>query len=30
MISDTQIFVALIFALGSLVLAIRLGTSLYE
>jgi len=30
MISDTQIFVALILALGSLVLAIRLGTALYE
>nr|BDA97557.1 photosystem I subunit XII [Cryptomonas tetrapyrenoidosa] len=29
MISDTQIFVALILALISLVLAIRLGTSLY-
>ena len=30
MISDTQIFVALILALVSLVLAIRQGTSLYE
>jgi photosystem I reaction center subunit XII len=30
MISDTQIFVALILALVSLVLAIRLGTALYE
>ena len=30
MISDTQIFVALILALVLLVLAIRLGTSLYE
>jgi photosystem I reaction center subunit XII len=30
MISDTQIFVALILALVSLILAIRLGTSLYE
>ena len=30
MISDTQIFVALILALVSLDLAIRLGTSLYE
>jgi photosystem I reaction center subunit XII len=30
MISDTQIFVALILALVYLVLAIRLGTSLYE
>jgi photosystem I reaction center subunit XII len=30
MISDTQIFVALILALFSLILAIRLGTSLYE
>ncbi|NP_050701.1 photosystem I subunit XII (chloroplast) [Guillardia theta] len=29
MISDTQIFVALILALFSFVLAIRLGTSLY-
>jgi photosystem I reaction center subunit XII len=29
MISDTQIFVALILALISLVLAIRLGTALY-
>jgi photosystem I reaction center subunit XII len=29
MISDTQIFVALILALVSLVLAIRLGTALY-
>lgn len=29
MISDTQIFVALILALVSLVLAIRLGTTLY-
>nr|YP_009420403.1 photosystem I subunit XII [Chroomonas placoidea]ASO76042.1 photosystem I subunit XII [Chroomonas placoidea]ASV47670.1 photosystem I protein M [Chroomonas mesostigmatica CCMP1168]7Y7B_M Chain M, Photosystem I reaction center subunit XII [Chroomonas placoidea]7Y8A_M Chain M, Photosystem I reaction center subunit XII [Chroomonas placoidea] len=30
MISDTQIFVALILALVSLVLAIRLGTALYQ
>ena len=30
MLSDTQIFVALILALVSLVLAIILGTSLYE
>jgi photosystem I reaction center subunit XII len=30
MISDTQIFVALILALVSLALAIRLGTSLYQ
>lgn len=30
MISDTQIFVALILALVSLVLAIRLGNSLYQ
>ena len=30
MISDTQIFLALILALVSLILAIRLGTSLYE
>jgi len=30
MISDTQIFVALILALASLVLAIRLGRALYE
>nr|ASO75894.1 photosystem I subunit XII [Storeatula sp. CCMP1868] len=30
MISDTQIFVALILALVSLVLAIRLGKSLYQ
>jgi photosystem I reaction center subunit XII len=29
MISDTQIFVALILALASLVLAIRLGRALY-
>ena len=29
MISDMQIFVALILALVSLVLAIRLGTALY-
>ena len=29
MISDTQIFVALILAFVSLVLAIRLGTALY-
>ena len=29
MISDTQIFLALILALVSLVLAIRLGTALY-
>nr|QQP22335.1 photosystem I protein M [Cryptophyta sp. CCMP2293] len=29
MISDTQIFVALILALVSLVLAIRLGRALY-
>jgi photosystem I reaction center subunit XII len=30
MISDTQIFVALILALVSLILAIRLGTALYQ
>nr|BDA98817.1 photosystem I subunit XII [Chroomonas debatzensis] len=30
MISDTQIFVALILALVSLILAMRLGASLYE
>jgi photosystem I reaction center subunit XII len=30
MISDTQIFVALILALVSFVLAIRLGTALYQ
>jgi photosystem I reaction center subunit XII len=30
MISDTQIFVALILALISLVLAIRLGRALYQ
>jgi photosystem I reaction center subunit XII len=30
MISDTQIFVALILALISLALAIKLGTALYE
>nr|BDA97703.1 photosystem I subunit XII [Rhodomonas sp. NIES-698]BDA98226.1 photosystem I subunit XII [Rhodomonas sp. NIES-1006]BDA98669.1 photosystem I subunit XII [Rhodomonas sp. NIES-1730] len=30
MISDTQIFVALILALVSLVLAIRLGRALYQ
>jgi len=30
MISDTQIFLALILALASLILAIRLGTALYQ
>nr|QCI07494.1 photosystem I reaction center subunit M [Leiomenia cribrosa] len=30
MISDSQIFVALMFALVSAVLAIRLGTDLYQ
>lgn len=30
MISDSQIFVALLFALISAVLAIRLGTDLYQ
>nr|QVY58073.1 photosystem I subunit XII [Betaphycus gelatinus]QVY58277.1 photosystem I subunit XII [Eucheuma denticulatum] len=30
MISDSQIFVALLFALVSAVLAIQLGTSLYK
>ena len=30
MISDTQIFVALILALIAFALAIRLGTALYE
>lgn len=30
MISDSQIFVALMFALVSAVLAIRLGTNLYQ
>ena len=30
MLSDTQIFVALILALISLALAIKLGTALYE
>ena len=30
MISDTQIFVALLLALVSLALAIRLGTALYQ
>ena len=30
MISDTRIFVALILALISLALAIKLGTALYE
>nr|YP_010835385.1 photosystem I reaction center subunit M [Cryptomonas gyropyrenoidosa]WFQ83060.1 photosystem I reaction center subunit M [Cryptomonas gyropyrenoidosa] len=30
MISDTQIFVALILALVSLTLAIRLGVALYD
>nr|YP_009346936.1 photosystem I reaction center subunit XII [Gracilaria firma]YP_009497896.1 PsaM [Gracilaria changii]YP_009510371.1 photosystem I reaction center subunit M [Gracilaria caudata]YP_010195675.1 photosystem I reaction center subunit M [Crassiphycus birdiae]YP_010196086.1 photosystem I reaction center subunit M [Gracilaria caudata]YP_010196704.1 photosystem I reaction center subunit M [Gracilaria cliftonii]YP_010196910.1 photosystem I reaction center subunit M [Crassiphycus corneus]YP_010197113 len=30
MISDGQIFVALLFALVSAVLAIRLGTDLYQ
>nr|YP_009510983.1 photosystem I reaction center subunit M [Hydropuntia rangiferina]AXI96656.1 photosystem I reaction center subunit M [Hydropuntia rangiferina]UAD87339.1 photosystem I reaction center subunit M [Hydropuntia rangiferina] len=30
MVSDSQIFVALLFALVSAVLAIRLGTDLYE
>nr|YP_001293513.1 photosystem I subunit XII [Rhodomonas salina]ABO70736.1 photosystem I protein M [Rhodomonas salina]BDA98965.1 photosystem I subunit XII [Rhodomonas sp. NIES-2332] len=30
MISDTQIFIALILALVSLVLAIRLGRALYQ
>ena len=30
MLSDTQIFVALILALISFALAIRLGTALYE
>nr|AYR06545.1 photosystem I subunit XII [Rhodogorgon sp.] len=30
MVSDSQIFVALLFALVSAVLAIRLGTELYQ
>nr|YP_009019717.1 photosystem I reaction center subunit XII [Gracilaria salicornia]AHH24685.1 photosystem I reaction center subunit XII [Gracilaria salicornia]UAD87541.1 photosystem I reaction center subunit M [Gracilaria salicornia] len=30
MISDSQIFIALLFALVSAVLAIRLGTDLYQ
>lgn len=30
MISDSQIFIALMFALVSAVLAIRLGTDLYQ
>nr|YP_010986054.1 photosystem I reaction center subunit XII [Polyopes affinis]WOL36972.1 photosystem I reaction center subunit XII [Polyopes affinis] len=30
MISDNQIFIALLFALVSAVLAIRLGTDLYQ
>nr|YP_010485104.1 photosystem I protein M [Hypnea cervicornis]YP_010903408.1 photosystem I reaction center subunit M [Hypnea cryptica]YP_010903606.1 photosystem I reaction center subunit M [Hypnea wynnei]WCH56258.1 photosystem I reaction center subunit M [Hypnea sp.]UVW80798.1 photosystem I protein M [Hypnea cervicornis]WCH55861.1 photosystem I reaction center subunit M [Hypnea cryptica]WCH56458.1 photosystem I reaction center subunit M [Hypnea wynnei] len=30
MISDSQIFVALLFALVSAVLAIQLGTNLYQ
>nr|YP_010471186.1 photosystem I subunit XII [Synarthrophyton patena]UVF63015.1 photosystem I subunit XII [Synarthrophyton patena] len=30
MISDSQIFIALLFALVSAVLAIRLGTELYQ
>nr|BDA97142.1 photosystem I subunit XII [Cryptomonas borealis] len=30
MLSDTQIFVALIIALVSLALAIKLGTALYQ
>jgi photosystem I reaction center subunit XII len=30
MISDTQIFIALILALVSLILAIRLGRALYQ
>nr|YP_009293903.1 photosystem I subunit XII [Ahnfeltia plicata]YP_010204016.1 photosystem I subunit XII [Ahnfeltia fastigiata]AOM65591.1 photosystem I subunit XII [Ahnfeltia plicata]UAT97309.1 photosystem I subunit XII [Ahnfeltia plicata]UAT97514.1 photosystem I subunit XII [Ahnfeltia plicata]UAT97718.1 photosystem I subunit XII [Ahnfeltia fastigiata]UAT97922.1 photosystem I subunit XII [Ahnfeltia fastigiata] len=30
MISDSQIFVALLFALVSAVVAIRLGTDLYQ
>nr|YP_010728853.1 photosystem I protein M [Lithothamnion corallioides]WEA77023.1 photosystem I protein M [Lithothamnion corallioides] len=30
MISDSQIFVALLFALVSALLAIRLGTELYQ
>jgi len=30
MISDTQIFIALLFALVSAILAIRLGINLYQ
>nr|YP_009393655.1 photosystem I reaction center subunit M [Caloglossa beccarii]ARW62217.1 photosystem I reaction center subunit M [Caloglossa beccarii] len=30
MISDSQIFIALLFALISAILAIRLGTDLYQ
>lgn len=30
MVSDSQIFVALLFALVSAILAIRLGTDLYQ
>nr|YP_010618826.1 photosystem I reaction center subunit M [Deltalsia parasitica]WAX02839.1 photosystem I reaction center subunit M [Deltalsia parasitica] len=30
MITDSQIFIALLFALVSAILAIRLGTSLYQ
>nr|QCI06521.1 photosystem I reaction center subunit M [Erythroglossum lusitanicum] len=30
MISDSQIFIALLFALLSAILAIRLGTDLYQ